>query len=179
MDADDGDQDDDEEDSTATARSFNFPPRSAHACAPAKSWLICSWRRRIGRAQAGPGIDPALAYNHDSCRHARRQPPADPAPPRGYCTPTRAWTGIGPCLARLHALQPGQGRPAARRKTRALSWVVLKWVGCCALISWTAPTPRRALSPWRTWQILTWVRWWRSAARPPPRHQDGWHRSAR
>lgn len=150
------------------SRSFNFP-------APQRSRLrtgeiVVDLFAGGGGASEGLkqalGIDPALAYNHDELAigmHAANHPltqhhrediwHADPrvdvaARPIG-------WFHASPDCTHFSQAKGGQPRS---RKTRALSWVVLKWIGMLLradLLNGTNTAPR-IFSMENVWQILTW-----------------------
>nr|WP_318526911.1 DNA cytosine methyltransferase [Xanthomonas sacchari] len=112
------------------------------------------------------GLDPALAYNHDEWAigmHAANHPltihhrediwHADPC--RDVAGRPIGWFHASPDCTHFSQAKGGQPRS---RKTRALSWVVLKWVGQLRRADErngtnTAP---RILSLENVWQILTW-----------------------
>jgi len=106
------------------------------------------------------GIDPALAYNHDELAigmHAANHPltqhhrediwHADPCV--DVAGRAVGWFHASPDCTHFSQAKGGQPRS---RKTRALSWVVLKWVGQLAR---TGNAPR-IISLENVWQILTW-----------------------
>lgn len=150
------------------SRSFNFP-------APQKSRLrageiVVDLFAGGGGASEGLkqalGIDPALAYNHDELAigmHAANHPltihhrediwHADPR--ADVAGRPVGWFHASPDCTHFSQAKGGQPRS---RKTRALSWVVLKWVGQLlradrAKGTNTAP---RIISMENVWQILTW-----------------------
>jgi DNA (cytosine-5)-methyltransferase 1 len=112
------------------------------------------------------GIDPALAYNHDELAigmHAANHPltqhhrediwHADPridvdGRPIG-------WFHASPDCTHFSQAKGGQPRS---RKTRALSWVVLKWIGMLLRADRLhgTDTAPRIISMENVWQILTW-----------------------
>jgi len=106
------------------------------------------------------GIDPALAYNHDEWAigmHAANHPltihhrediwHADPV--KDVAGRPVGWFHASPDCTHFSQAKGGQPRS---RKTRALSWVVLKWVGQLS----RAGQPPRIISLENVWQILTW-----------------------
>lgn len=106
------------------------------------------------------GVDPALAYNHDEWAigmHAANHPltihhrediwHADPR--RDVAGRPVGWFHASPDCTHFSQAKGGQPRS---RKTRALSWVVLKWAGQLARVG-LAP---RIISLENVWQILTW-----------------------
>jgi len=112
------------------------------------------------------GIDPALAYNHDELAigmHAANHPltqhhrediwHADPR--RDVAGRSIGWFHASPDCTHFSQAKGGQPRS---RKTRALSWVVLKWVGQLRradALNGTNTSPR-IISMENVWQILTW-----------------------
>ncbi|TGY32520.1 DNA cytosine methyltransferase [Stenotrophomonas maltophilia] len=150
------------------SRSFNFP-------APQKSRLrageiVVDLFAGGGGASEGLkqalGIDPALAYNHDELAigmHAANHPltihhrediwHADPRV--DVAGRPVGWFHASPDCTHFSQAKGGQPRS---RKTRALSWVVLKWVGQLlrADRDTGTNTAPRILSMENVWQILTW-----------------------
>lgn len=150
------------------SRSFNFP-------APQKSRLrageiVVDLFAGGGGASEGLkqalGIDPALAYNHDELAigmHAANHPltihhrediwHADPR--ADVAGRPVGWFHASPDCTHFSQAKGGQPRS---RKTRALSWVVLKWVGQLLRADRDAGTNTapRILSMENVWQILTW-----------------------
>ena len=112
------------------------------------------------------GIDPALAYNHDELAigmHAANHPLTQHhrediwhADPRvDVAGRSIGWFHASPDCTHFSQAKGGQPRS---RKTRALSWVVLKWVGQLLRadqLQGTSTAPR-ILSMENVWQILTW-----------------------
>lgn len=112
------------------------------------------------------GADPALAYNHDELAigmHAANHPltqhhrediwHADPRVDVA-CRPI-GWFHASPDCTHFSQAKGGQPRS---RKTRALSWVALKWIGMLVradLLNGTNTAPR-IFSMENVWQILTW-----------------------
>lgn len=106
------------------------------------------------------GIDPALAYNHDEWAigmHAANHPLTQHhrediwhADPRVDVAGRKVgWFHASPDCTHFSQAKGGQPRS---RKTRALSWVVLKWCGQLGRVG-LAP---RIVSMENVWQILTW-----------------------
>lgn len=106
------------------------------------------------------GVDPALAYNHDEWAigmHAANHPMTSHhrediwhADPRvDVAGRLIGWFHASPDCTHFSQAKGGQPR---NRKIRALTWVVLKWVGQLERIG-LAP---RILSLENVWQILTW-----------------------
>ncbi len=112
------------------------------------------------------GIDPALAYNHDELAigmHAANHPLTQHhqediwhADPRvDVAGRPIGWFHASPDCTHFSQAKGGQPRS---RKTRALSWVVLKWIGMLMradLLNGTNTAPR-IFSMENVWQILTW-----------------------
>ncbi|EED39912.1 modification methylase [Stenotrophomonas sp. SKA14] len=112
------------------------------------------------------GIDPALAYNHDELAigmHAANHPLTQHhrediwhADPRvDVAGRPIGWFHASPDCTHFSQAKGGQPRS---RKTRALSWVVLKWVGQLLRadrLHGTNTAPR-IISMENVWQILTW-----------------------
>ncbi|KRG38560.1 hypothetical protein ARC78_15615 [Stenotrophomonas pictorum JCM 9942] len=112
------------------------------------------------------GIDPALAYNHDEQAigmHAANHPLTQHhrediwhADPRMDVAGRKVgWFHASPDCTHFSQAKGGQPRS---RKTRALSWVVLKWVGQLleADKRTGGNTVPRIISMENVWQILTW-----------------------
>ena len=112
------------------------------------------------------GTDPALAYNHDVLAigmHAANHPltqhhrediwHADPR--RDVAGRPVGWFHASPDCTHFSQAKGGQPRS---RKTRALSWVVLKWVGQLRRADQAngTNTAPRIISMENVWQILTW-----------------------
>ncbi|QBL40477.1 DNA methyltransferase [Stenotrophomonas sp. ASS1] len=150
------------------SRSFNFP-------APQRSRLrqgeiVVDLFAGGGGASEGLkqalGIDPALAYNHDELAigmHAANHPLTQHhrediwhADPRvDVAGRPIGWFHASPDCTHFSQAKGGQPRS---RKTRALSWVVLKWVGQLRradALNGTNTAPR-IISMENVWQILTW-----------------------
>lgn len=150
------------------SRSFNFP-------APQRSRLrsgeiVVDLFAGGGGASEGLkqalGIDPALAYNHDELAigmHAANHPLTQHhrediwhADPRvDVAGRPIGWFHASPDCTHFSQAKGGQPRS---RKTRALSWVVLKWVGQLrrADALYGTNTAPRIISMENVWQILTW-----------------------
>jgi DNA (cytosine-5)-methyltransferase 1 len=112
------------------------------------------------------GIDPALAYNHDEQAigmHAANHPLTQHhrediwhADPRVDVAGRKVgWFHASPDCTHFSQAKGGQPRS---RKRRALSWVVLKWVGQLleADKRTSSDTVPRIISMENVWQILTW-----------------------
>jgi Site-specific DNA methylase len=144
------------------SRAFNFPPPQVSRLRPGEI-VIDLFAGGGGASEAlkqALGIDPALAYNHDEWAigmHAANHPltihhrediwHADPR--RDVAGRPVGWFHASPDCTHFSQAKGGQPRS---RKTRALSWVVLKWVGQLAKVG-LAP---RIISLENVWQILTW-----------------------
>ncbi|MGE6331846.1 DNA cytosine methyltransferase [Stenotrophomonas sp. NPDC077659] len=150
------------------SRSFNFP-------APQRSRLrsgeiVVDLFAGGGGASEGLkqalGIDPALAYNHDELAigmHAANHPLTQHhrediwhAEPRvDVAGRPIGWFHASPDCTHFSQAKGGQPRS---RKTRALSWVVLKWVGQLLRADRLhgTDTAPRIISMENVWQILTW-----------------------
>lgn len=144
------------------SRSFNFPAPQRSMLRPGEI-VVDLFAGGGGASEAlkqALGIDPALAYNHDEWAigmHAANHPltqhhrediwHADPA--RDVAGRPVGWFHASPDCTHFSQAKGGQPRS---RKTRALSWVVLKWVGQLARVR-NAP---RIVSLENVWQILTW-----------------------
>ena len=141
---------------------FNFPPPQASRLRPGEI-LVDLFAGGGGASEAlkqALGMDPALAYNHDEWAigmHAANHPltihhrediwHADPV--ADVAGRPVGWFHASPDCTHFSQAKGGQPRS---RKTRALSWVVLKWVGQLA----RAGNAPRILSLENVWQILTW-----------------------
>lgn len=144
------------------SRTFNFPPPQTSRLRPGEI-VIDLFAGGGGASEAlkqALGIDPALAYNHDEWAigmHAANHPltihhrediwHADPR--RDVAGRPVGWFHASPDCTHFSQAKGGQPRS---RKTRALSWVVLKWAGQLAKVG-LAP---RIISLENVWQILTW-----------------------
>ncbi len=150
------------------SRSFNFPEPQRSRLRPGE--IVVDLFAGGGGASEGLkqalGIDPALAYNHDELAlgmHAANHPLTQHhrediwhADPRvDVAGRPIGWFHASPDCTHFSQAKGGQPRS---RKTRALSWVVLKWVGQLLRADHlrgtnTAP---RIISMENVWQILTW-----------------------
>ncbi len=144
------------------SRAFNFPPPQTSRLRPGEI-VIDLFAGGGGASEAlkqALGIDPALAYNHDEWAigmHAANHPltihhrediwHADPR--KDVAGRPVGWFHASPDCTHFSQAKGGQPRS---RKTRALSWVVLKWAGQLAKVG-LAP---RIISLENVWQILTW-----------------------
>ncbi|WVK04407.1 DNA cytosine methyltransferase [Xanthomonas campestris pv. olitorii] len=149
------------------SHSFNFP-------APQVSFLrqgeiVVDLFAGGGASEAlkeAVGIDPALAYNHDEWAigmHAANHPltihhrediwHADPR--KDVAGRPIGWFHASPDCTHFSQAKGGQPRS---HKTRALSWVALKWIGQLlrADLRDGTNTAPRILSLENVWQILTW-----------------------
>ena len=143
------------------SRAFNFPPPQLSRLRPGE--IVVDLFAGGGASEAlkqALGIDPALAYNHDEWAigmHAANHPltahhrediwHADPA--RDVAGRPVGWFHASPDCTHFSQAKGGQPR---NRKIRALTWVVLKWVGQLGKVG-CAP---RIVSLENVWQILTW-----------------------
>ncbi|MBN5138276.1 DNA cytosine methyltransferase [Stenotrophomonas sp. C-A] len=150
------------------SRSFNFPPPQRSRLRPGE--IVVDLFAGGGGASEGLkqalGVDPALAYNHDKLAigmHAANHPltlhhrediwHADPRV--DVAGRPIGWFHASPDCTHFSQAKGGQPRS---RKTRALSWVVLKWVGQLRRadrLHGTNTAPR-IISMENVWQILTW-----------------------
>lgn len=144
------------------SRTFNFPPPQTSRLRPGEI-VVDLFAGGGGASEAlkqALGIDPALAYNHDEWAigmHAANHPltthhrediwHADPV--KDVAGRKVGWFHASPDCTHFSQAKGGQPR---NRKIRALSWVVLKWVGQLAKVG-SAP---RIISMENVWQILTW-----------------------
>ena len=149
------------------SRSFNFPAPQRSRLRPGEIVvdLFAGGGASEGLKQA-LGIDPALAYNHDELAigmHAANHPLTQHhrediwhADPRvDVAGRPIGWFHASPDCTHFSQAKGGQPRS---RKTRALSWVVLKWVGQLLRadrLQGTNTAPR-IISMENVWQILTW-----------------------
>ncbi len=150
------------------SRSFNFPLPQRSRLRPGEI-VVDLFAGGGGASEAlkqALGIDPALAYNHDELAigmHAANHPltshhrediwHADPR--RDVAGRPVGWFHASPDCTHFSQAKGGQPRS---RKTRALSWVVLKWVGQLRradALNGTNTAPR-IISMENVWQILTW-----------------------
>ncbi|WP_414615154.1 DNA cytosine methyltransferase [Stenotrophomonas pavanii] len=150
------------------SRTFNFPMPQRSRLRPGE--IIVDLFAGGGGASEGLkqalGIDPALAYNHDELAigmHAANHPLTQHhrediwhADPRvDVAGRPIGWFHASPDCTHFSQAKGGQPRS---RKTRALSWVVLKWVGQLLRadrLHGTNTAPR-IISMENVWQILTW-----------------------
>jgi DNA (cytosine-5)-methyltransferase 1 len=150
------------------SRSFNFPAPQRSRLRPDE--IVVDLFAGGGGASEGLkqalGIDPALAYNHDELAigmHAANHPLTQHhrediwhADPRvDVAGRPIGWFHASPDCTHFSQAKGGQPRS---RKTRALSWVVLKWVGQLLRadrLHGTNTAPR-IISMENVWQILTW-----------------------
>jgi len=144
------------------SRTFHFPPPQTSRLRPGEI-VVDLFAGGGGASEAlkqALGIDPALAYNHDEWAigmHAANHPltihhrediwHADPRV--DVAGRPVGWFHASPDCTHFSQAKGGQPRS---RKTRALSWVVLKWAGQLAKVG-LAP---RIISLENVWQILTW-----------------------
>lgn len=150
------------------SRSFNFPMPQRSRLRPGE--IVVDLFAGGGGASEGLkqalGIDPALAYNHDELAigmHAANHPLTQHhrediwhADPRvDVAGRPIGWFHASPDCTHFSQAKGGQPRS---RKTRALSWVVLKWVGQLlrADRQHGTNTAPRLISMENVWQILTW-----------------------
>ncbi len=150
------------------SRAFNFPMPQRSRLRPGE--IVVDLFAGGGGASEGLkqalGIDPALAYNHDELAigmHAANHPLTQHhrediwhADPRvDVAGRLIGWLHASPDCTHFSQAKGGQPRS---RKTRALSWVVLKWVGQLLRadrLHGTNTAPR-IISMENVWQILTW-----------------------
>lgn len=150
------------------SRSFNFPAPQRSRLRPGE--IVVDLFAGGGGASEGLkqalGIDPALAYNHDALAigmHAANHPLTQHHREDIWHADPRAdvagrpigWFHASPDCTHFSQAKGGQPRS---RKTRALSWVVLKWVGQLLRgdrLHGTNTAPR-IISMENVWQILTW-----------------------
>ncbi|CAM4170841.1 DNA methyltransferase [Stenotrophomonas lactitubi] len=150
------------------SRSFNFPAPQRSRLRPRE--IVVDLFAGGGGASEGLkqalGIDPALAYNHDELAigmHAANHPLTQHhrediwhADPRvDVAGRPIGWFHASPDCTHFSQAKGGQPRS---RKTRALSWVVLKWVGQLRRADQAngTNTAPRIISMENVWQILTW-----------------------
>lgn len=150
------------------SRSFNFPAPQRSRLRPGE--IVVDLFAGGGGASEGLkqalGIDPALAYNHDELAigmHAANHPLTQHhrediwhADPRvDVAGRPIGWFHASPDCTHFSQAKGGQPRS---RKTRALSWVVLKWVGQLLRADRLhgTDTAPRIISMENVWQILTW-----------------------
>lgn len=149
-------------------RSFNFPLPQRSRLRPGEI-VVDLFAGGGGASEAlkqALGTDPALAYNHDELAigmHAANHPLTSHhrediwhADPRvDVAGRPIGWFHASPDCTHFSQAKGGQPRS---RKTRALSWVVLKWIGMLMradLVKGTNTAPR-IFSMENVWQILTW-----------------------
>jgi len=150
------------------SHSFNFPAPQRSRLRPRE--IVVDLFAGGGGASEGLkqalGIDPALAYNHDELAigmHAANHPLTQHhrediwhADPRvDVAGRPIGWFHASPDCTHFSQAKGGQPRS---RKTRALSWVVLKWIGMLQRadrLNGTNTAPR-IFSMENVWQILTW-----------------------
>lgn len=144
------------------SHAFNFPAPQHSRLRPGEI-VVDLFAGGGGASEAlkqALGVDPALAYNHDAMAigmHAANHPLTEHhrediwhADPRIDVAGRKVgWFHASPDCTHFSQAKGGQPRS---RKTRALSWVVLKWVGQLDRIG-LAP---RIVSLENVWQILTW-----------------------
>ncbi|MGQ5267709.1 DNA cytosine methyltransferase [Xanthomonas arboricola] len=144
------------------SHSFNFPAPQI-SCLRQFEIVVDLFAGGGGASEAlkqALGVDPALAYNHDEWAigmHAANHPltihhrediwHADPR--KDVAGRPVGWFHASPDCTHFSQAKGGQPRS---RKTRALSWVVLKWVGQLD----RARNAPRIVSLENVWQILTW-----------------------
>lgn len=150
------------------SRSFNFPlpQRSRLRAGEIVVDLFAGGGGASEALKQALGQDPALAYNHDALAigmHAANHPLTSHhrediwhADPRvDVAGRPIGWFHASPDCTHFSQAKGGQPRS---RKTRALSWVVLKWIGMLLradLVNGTNTAPR-IFSMENVWQILTW-----------------------
>ncbi|QHG87973.1 DNA cytosine methyltransferase [Xanthomonas sp. NCPPB 1638] len=150
------------------SHSFNFPPPQVSCLRPGEI-VVDLFAGGGGASEAlkqALGVDPALAYNHDEWAigmHAANHPltihhrediwHADPR--KDVAGRPIGWFHASPDCTHFSQAKGGQPRS---HKTRALSWVALKWIGQLlrADLRDGTNTAPRILSLENVWQILTW-----------------------
>lgn len=150
------------------SHSFNFPLPQRSRLRP-REIVVDLFAGGGGASEAlkqALGQDPALAYNHDSLAigmHAANHPLTSHHLEDIWHSDPRVdvagrpigWFHASPDCTHFSQAKGGQPRS---RKTRALSWVVLKWIGMLLradLVNGTNTAPR-IFSMENVWQILTW-----------------------
>ncbi|OOW67137.1 DNA methyltransferase [Xanthomonas axonopodis pv. martyniicola] len=150
------------------SHSFNFPAPQVSCLRPGEI-VVDLFAGGGGASEAlkqALGVDPALAYNHDDWAigmHAANHPltihhrediwHADPR--KDVAGRPIGWFHASPDCTHFSQAKGGQPRS---HKTRALSWVALKWIGQLlrADLRDGTNTAPRILSLENVWQILTW-----------------------
>jgi DNA (cytosine-5)-methyltransferase 1 len=150
------------------SHSFNFPVPQVSCLRPGEI-VVDLFAGGGGASEAlkqALGVDPALAYNHDEWAigmHAANHPltihhrediwHADPR--KDVAGRPVGWFHASPDCTHFSQAKGGQPRS---HKTRALSWVALKWIGQLlrADLRDGTNTAPRILSLENVWQILTW-----------------------
>ncbi|KAB7769322.1 DNA cytosine methyltransferase [Xanthomonas maliensis] len=150
------------------SHSFNFPAPQISCLRPGEI-VVDLFAGGGGASEAlkqALGVDPALAYNHDEWAigmHAANHPltihhrediwHADPR--KDVAGRPIGWFHASPDCTHFSQAKGGQPRS---RKTRALSWVALKWIGQLLRADERdgTDTAPRILSLENVWQILTW-----------------------
>ncbi|OOW71476.1 DNA methyltransferase [Xanthomonas axonopodis pv. melhusii] len=148
--------------------AFNFPAPQVSCLRPGEI-VVDLFAGGGGASEAlkqALGVDPALAYNHDEWAigmHAANHPltihhrediwHADPR--KDVAGRPIGWFHASPDCTHFSQAKGGQPRS---HKTRALSWVALKWIGQLlrADLRDGTNTAPRILSLENVWQILTW-----------------------
>ncbi len=150
------------------SRSFNFPLPQRSRLRPGEI-VVDLFAGGGGASEAlkqALGQDPALAYNHDALAigmHAANHPLTSHhrediwhADPRvDVAGRPIGWFHASPDCTHFSQAKGGQPRS---RKTRALSWVLIKWIGMLlrADLDNGTNTAPRIFSMENVWQILTW-----------------------